>query len=326
MNRLGLKIACLVASVVIWMQVASHSIVEQNVSLPLVVTGLGENLTVEGSDLPTEVTVRLEGSKLRLLRHNFFNQIVGEVRVNLWDREAGPEFSYEVASSDIYSDLKVLGVHPPVRLRIHVDRQQFKLLPVVQQNTTQLREGFDFLEAPKLLPDSVLVSGPGRFFLTHPGVKAEPIDFSKLKESQRLPVRLVQPGEFLHLATRQVSLDCLIAPIEDRTLANIPVVPLVDAGRPPVGVSPPVVDVMVRGVADSVQALTANRFLVTVPVGNLDEGIYELKGQVDKPDWLEVIGLDPPIFQVIVGSPSVSLDSLYQSLDLQSIESGDVNE
>ena len=207
-----------------------------------------------------------------------------------------------------------------------MDRQEFKLLPVVQKNTTTLRDGYDFLQAPKLLPDSVLVSGPSRFFLTHPVVEAEPVDFSKLKESERLTVRLIQPGGFLHLATRQVSLDCMVAPLEDRTLANIPVIPLVDVGRPPVGVSPPVVDVMVRGVADSVRALTAHRFLVTVPVGDLDEGIYELKGQVDKPDWLEVVGLDPPSFQVIVGSPTVSMDSLYQAVDALTVEGGAQNE
>ena len=80
-------------------------------------------------------------------------------------------------------------------------------------------------------------------------------------------------------------------------------------------VSPPVVDVMVRGVADSVRALNANRFLVTVPVGDLEEGIYQLQGQVDNPAWLEVIGLDPSEFQVIVGHPSVSMDSLYETGD-----------
>jgi len=310
MNRLGLKIACLVASVIIWVQVASHSPVEQNTRLPLVVTGLGENLTIEGCNLPAEISVRLEGSKLRLLTHNFFNRYVGEVRVNLWDRQPGPEFSYEVVPSDIYSDLKVMGVHPPVRLRLQVDRQEFKLLPIVQENTTTLRDGLAFLQPPSLLPDSVLVSGPSRFFQEHPTVQAEAFDLSKLKESERVAVRLTQPGEFLHLAISQVSLDCLIAAIEDRTLSNIPVVPLVDTGMPPVGISPPVVDVMVRGVADSLRALTANRLLVTVPVGNLEEGIYQLSGQVDKPDWLEVIGLTPAPFQVIVGSPATAVDSL----------------
>jgi len=63
-------------------------------------------------------------------------------------------------------------------------------------------------------------------------------------------------------------------------------------------------------VRDSVLALDSQRFLVTVPVGNLAEGVYQLPGQIDHPPWLEIVGLDPPEFQVIVGHPSVSLDSL----------------
>jgi YbbR domain-containing protein len=314
MNRIGLKIICLVVSVVIWIQVASHSTVEQNATLPLIVTGLDvDTLTLEGSVLPKDVSVRLSGSKLSLVLHNIFNRYVGEVRVSLWDLGPGPEFSYEVAASDVYSDLKVVSVQSPLRLRLQIDRREFKLLPVRQRTIGKLRPGLAFLEPPQLKPDSVLVSGPGRFFVEGLSVEAQPLDLSKLKESARLTVRLTPPGKFLHLATSQIALDCLVAEIEDRTLANIPVIPLVDTGRPPVGLSPPVVDVMVRGVADSVRALTANRFLVTVPVGNLEEGIYYLPGQVDNPDWLEVIGLDPPEFQVIVGSPSVSLDSLYDA-------------
>ncbi len=313
MNRLGLKIICLVASVIIWIQVAAHSTVEQNTTLPLVVTGLGENLTLEGSVLPRDVSVRLQGGKLRLVLHNLFNRYLGEVRVSLWDRGPGSEFSYEIMVADVFSDMKVVSVQPPVRLRLQIDTQDFKLLPVRQKLLGSLRPGIAFLEPPQVKPDSVLVSGPGRLFVDGLQVEAESVELSKLKESQRVNLRLFPPGEFLHLATTHVGIDFQIAPLEDRTLANIPVIPLVDSGSPQVGISPPVVDVMVRGVADSVRALTANRFLVTVPVGNLAEGVYYLEGQVEKPNWLEVIGLDPPGFQVIVGFPSVSLDSLFES-------------
>ena len=94
-------------------------------------------------------------------------------------------------------------------------------------------------------------------------------------------------------------------------MANIPVIPLVDAGQPEVGVSPPVVDVMVRGVADSVRALQGDRVLVTVPVGHLGHGVHMVAGQVDAPPWLTVIGLDPAEFQVVVGQVEpIKADSL----------------
>ncbi len=312
MNRLELKIGCLVVSILIWIQVASHATVEQSTKLPLKVVGLGEELTLEGSVIPEEVEVRLEGSKLSLVMHNLFQRYIGEVRLNLWDRGPGPEFTYELSRDDVYTDLRVVDIHPADVRGLRIDRMVYHMLPVRQQNTGTLRAGLAFLEPATLKPDSVLVSGPSRFFREHATVVADPVDFSKIKESQRLPVKLQSPNRHLKLATSQVSLDLRVAALEERTLPNVPVVALVDAGRPQVGVSPPLVDVMVRGVRDSVLALDSRRFLVTVSVGSLAEGIYQLPGQIDHPPWLDIVGLDPPEFQVIVGHPSVSLDSLLR--------------
>lgn len=312
MNRLGLKIGCLLASVFIWIQVASHATVEQSARLPLVVVGLGEDLTLAGSVLPDEVDVRLEGSKLALVLHDLFNRYIGEVRVNLWDRGPGPEFTYEISRSDVYSDLRVVDIQSAEIRGLRIDRLEYHLLPVRQVNTGKLREGLAFLEPPVLQPDSVLVSGPGRFFTEHTGVKAEPVDLARIKESRRIPVKLVSPSEYLELANRQVNLVVQVGPLEETTLANVPVVALVDAGRPAVAISPPLVDVMVRGVRDSVLGLQSHRFLVTVPVGDLPEGNYQLEGQIDHPPWLEIVGMDPPDFQVIVGHPSVPLDSVLR--------------
>ena len=296
MNRLGLKIGCLVASVLIWIQVASHATVEQNANLPLKVVGLGEELTLEGSVIPDEVEVRLEGSKLSLVLHNIFHRYIGEVRLNLWDRGPGPEFTYELSRADVYTDLRVIAINPADVRGVRIDRMVYRKLPVRQKNVGRLRAGLAFLEPPTLKPDSVLVSGPSRFFKEHTAVVAESVDFARIKDSQRLPVKLQSPSEHLELANPQVNLVLRVGAVEERTLANVPVVALVD--------------VMVRGVRDSVLALDSQRFLVTVPVGNLAEGVYQLPGQIDHPPWLEIVGLDPPEFQVIVGHPSVSLDSL----------------
>jgi len=123
-----------------------------------------------------------------------------------------------------------------------------------------------------------------------------------VSENSDVKVDLVAPNQSLVLARKTAQVSLRVAQLEDRTLANIPVIPLVDAGQPDVGISPPLADVMVRGVADSVRALTRSRFSITVPVGDLAEGVYFLPGQVDYPAWLTLIGLDPPEFQVIVGN------------------------
>jgi len=309
MNRIGLKIACLVASIVIWVQVAATSVVELNSDLPLIVSGLEQNLTVEGSVLPEKVSVRLQGSKLQLMLHKYFNRYLGEVRVNLADQPAGPTFSYEIDRSDVFTDLTVVSVLPPVRLRLQVDEVHSEKLAVRLETDGVLPAGVGFLVEPKVLPDSIFVTGPRRFFQGISTVPTLRVNLGSLEESDDFPLALAAPGEYLHLERSEVSASFRVAPLEERTLANIPVIPLVDAGRPEVGVSPPVVDVMVRGVADSVQALDRKRFLVTVPVGDLPEGVYVLSGQVEYPPWLTLIGLTPAEFQVIVGNPPAEPDS-----------------
>lgn len=304
MNRIGLKLLCLAAAIIIWGFVASTSVVEQTANLPLRLTGLADGLTVEGSDLPQKVAVQVEGKKLQLLAHKYFNRYLGEVRVNLTDQEPGPAFSYEIDRADVFTELIVVNIFPRVRLRLHVDTYQSQYLPVSLKTDGTLPAGLALLEPPYVSPDSVMVSGPSRFFAPGYSVPTLRVNLDKMKESQVFPLSLSSPQEFLHLARTEVSATFKVARLEDRTLANIPVIPLVDAGRPEVGISPPVVDVMVRGVADSIRALDSNRLLVTVPVGSLEEGVYRLPGQVQYPPWLTLIGMTPSEFQVVVGNPN----------------------
>lgn len=306
MNRLGLKIGCLVASIVIWVQVAATSTIERSTVLPLRVVGLSSGLTLQGSDIPPVVDVTLRLSKLQLLTHNYFNRYVGEVRINLADQQPGPAFSYELSESDVFSDQTVTGVAG--RVRLHVDSLRTRIVPVEIVTEGSLPPDRAFIEPLQVIPDSVAVSGAARFFPDDPVVRTQPIALQDFAGSGELDVSLVAPHRELKLEVQNVRAMARVGILEDRTLANIPVIPLVDAGLPEVGVSPPVADVMVRGVVDSVRALTESRFTITVPVGDRPEGVYQLAGQVAHPDWLTYVRLNPPVFQVIVGSPAVPPD------------------
>ncbi len=317
MNRIGLKISCFVVSILIWVQVASTSTAEQTINLPLRLTGISEGLTAAGSEIPTQVKVRVQGSKLELLVHNYFNRYIGELRVDISDRTSGPTFSYEISPNDVFTDLVVVGVQPPVRLRLKLDRQLERMLPVRLVTTGQLPTGIDFLAAATMRPDSVLVIGPERFFPASGELLTEPIDLARLQSSGEVSVALALPHEHLNLEATDALANFQVAQVQERTLANIPVIPLVDAGQLEVGVSPPVVDVMVRGVADSVRALKGDRILVTVPVGHLAQGVHMVAGEVSLPPWLTLIGLDPSEFQVVVGhlgsAETDSVDSVTEN-------------
>ncbi len=307
MNRLGLKISCLVASTLIWVQVAATTDVEQAARLPLRVVGLADGLTIAGSDVPSTVSVRLRGSKLRLLTNRFFSRYVGEVRLNLAERGPGPAFSYQLADNDVVSELAVVRFQRDERIRLRIDEVVSRRLPVAVMLGGELPKGTAFLSEPRADPDSATVNGPSRFVPDAGAVATEPLALDRLQpgRTDNLSLRLRAPHDYVMVAPSQVKIHCAVATVEERTLANVPVIPLVDAGQPDVGVSPPVADVMVRGVADSVRALTEARLSVTVAVGDRPEGLYVLPGQVDCPPWLTLLGLSPSDFHVIVGNPPV---------------------
>jgi len=317
MNRLSLKISCFVVSVVIWMQVASTAEVEQTTSLPLRVWGLATGLTTEGSGIPNRIDVRLSGSKLSLLTHKYFNRYIGEVHVNLAEHGPGPVFFYQPGIRDVVTELRDPAIDPPVSFEVRVDTVVTRVVSVALAVKGDLPEDMGFVTMPTVEPDSVPVTGPSRFFPDEFAVRTEQVDLEKQSASGRLAVRLMSPHEFLDLALDEVDVVFRVGALEERTLANVPVVPLVDAGRPVVGVSPPVADVMVRGVADSIARLTADRLLVTVPVGDLPEGVYSMPGQVDYPSWMTLIGIAPREFQVIVGNPPLMTDPTGQDPDAE---------
>jgi YbbR domain-containing protein len=303
MNRLGLKISCILVSILIWIQVASTADIEQTTDLPLRVAGLAEGLTVAGSDnLPPKVRVRVTGSKFQLLTHQYFNRYIGEVRVNL----AGfrdTTIAYRLDRSHIITDMKDADIHGSRILTLTIDQEKTRPVPVSLDREGFLAPGLVFVIPPRTDPDSVVVTGPSRYFSDDLMVLTESVNLGRISGDVQRTLNLLEPGEHLELAQDKVGIHFRVGKLETRTMANIPVIGLVDAGRPEVGISPPVADVVVKGFADSLRVLTEDRISVIVTVGNRTEGIYFLEGEVVHLDWPTSIELIPAQFQVIVGNP-----------------------
>jgi YbbR domain-containing protein len=304
MNRLGLKISCLLVAMLIWFQVAGNSDLEQTVSLPIEVTGLADGLTTLGSEnLPARVRVRLTGSKRDLLAHQFFNKDIGQVTVNLAGL-SDTTLSYRLSRADIRTKMvnpEIVGVR---NITITTDHQVSRMIPVSLVTEGDLPAGLDFVTRPVPEPDSVEVAGPSRFFNDELTIQTETLELDRVSENSSVAADLLSLGEFLKPARGEVQVAFRVGRLERRVLANIPVVALVDAGRPEVGVSPPVADVTVEGFADSLRILTRDRISVVVSADTLDVGLHRRKGQVVAPDWVTFSEMNPSEFQVIVGNPA----------------------
>lgn len=302
MSRLGLKLGCLAVAIVIWIQMASTATVEQVTRLPLRVEGLEEGSTIAGSQLPGDVQVRLRGSKFRLLAHRWLQRPAGEVLVDLSERPAGRPFTVTLTPADVLSDLAVTEIIEPQRLAIRIDGQVERNLPVTLSTIGSLPAGYGYLVPPRAEPESVLVSGPARYFPERAQVRTAPLELTRLEGSGRRTLRLLPPESHLRMSVHEVQVVYGVGVLAERTVADVPVRAIgVEPGLE-AGLSPLLVDVMVRGVADSLLLLAPNRLGVTVAVDGLAPGLHLLPAEVTAPSWVTVIGLAPAQFQVVVGT------------------------
>lgn len=304
MNRIGVKLVCLAASIVIWIQVASTTTTEATLKLPLEIVNLPAGTTLAGSRrLPASVGVRLRGSKLRLLAHSIFKREAGRVLIDLDGFEPGAQIVLNVVPEYVRTDLVAEVIVPSETLNMRLDRVLTRVVPVVIPTTGSLPADRQ-LQAPlTAVPDSVRVTGPERFVVRIDSLRTAPLDLSQLPESPQLRRDVIVPLEYLEVDPRQVEVRASVARVDSRILPNVVVVPLVDAGQSEVWVSPPIADLLVRGPADSIRALVPARVALTVPAGDLRPGNHRVRAQATVPDWVTYVEIDPEFFTVVVGSP-----------------------
>lgn len=298
MNRFALPLFCLLVSIVIWIQVASTTILIETVALPLRTTGLAPGLTVAGSELPATVTARLQGSKLQLLSHRLFHRPFGSVTLDLSREQAGAKVELDITPADVRSDFSVVAVTPPISLRLTVDRLQTRRLPVTVAVTGEPPPDRALLRPPRAEPESVAVAGPARLLRGCAAVLTEPVDLGRLRAGGEQTRRLVPPREGLAPTVPEVRVVVALAARERRTLANVRVVARGGSPREALAVVPLLATLVVSGPADSLRELDPARVWVEVDAAGLAGGARELRGQAVLPRWCRLESLAPDRFLV----------------------------
>jgi hypothetical protein len=300
-KNLFLKIACVLVALVTWLLVAATTMVEEDLRLPMVVVGLGEGMTVEGSTLPDMAAVRLRASKLSVMAHRYLGVSLGQVQLNLTDAVPGAPRLFELKEADVRTEAEVVSLLPPVRLPLRLDWLDTRRLPVRVPLQGQLPADHMLGGPVTVLPDSVDVTGPRRFFAGLDSLVTEPVDLASLQQSLVKDLPLVRPPAPLEAKATSVAVTVPVVELAERILANIPVIALAESHLGETGVSPPVCDVLVRGPADSVTALSPARLTVTVALAGLGPGVHQVPGFAQHPDWVTSVQLEPALFMVIIG-------------------------
>jgi len=301
-NRHVLKILCVFAATLIWMQVASSRQMEREVTLPLVLDGVPEGATLDGNVWPEAVKVRAQGTKLQFFRQRYLGRAPGEVRVDLQDVNVGGLWQRDLTANDVRSSLSNVEVLQPTRLLLYVDAVDSVAVPVRPALSGEVPEGKLLLGRVRAEPAVVTVSGPRRLMQLPDSLDTEPLDLRRARRGQPVERRVRAPGEHLRLVPEFVALQADVVEAERRTLEHVPVVPLLDADQPSADAFPPVVSVTVEGPRDQVASLSLADVSVTVALTGLRPGSHTLPPAVLLPGECRLVGVAPEQVLVVLGA------------------------
>jgi YbbR domain-containing protein len=292
----------MLTALVIWIQVASSSLLTRDVDLPLELHGLADDATLSGNDWPDVVRVRATGSKWHFFQNQFLGRSLGKVTVDLSDVAADVLWQRDVTVNDVDSPLADVSIQPPVRLTLQLDRIATRKAAVAVAFVGVLPEHRILMGEVTSQPDSVLVSGPSRVLEgMGDAVASEPVDLSRIRGRQTVERALVSPGEDVVLDPAEVSLTFSVLEAGTRVYENVPIVPLVDVDQSGADVFPPVASVEVRGPAEELARMPMSAINLTVALTGLAAGTHTLAPDVLLPERFELMSLEPAQVLVVIG-------------------------
>ena len=303
-NKHILKLACLLVSILIWIQVASTDMHEREVDLPLRFDGLPEGLTLDGNTWPETVRVRGRGSKWRFFLSRYFGNEPGEVVVDLSAVEPDVRYVKELTAGDVHTSLTEISVLDPGPMELDVDHLDSLVVNVDVVTRGALPEGLMLLTPPRARPETVTLYGPSRFLEDGVQVCTEPVEMSRVQGTGPLARALIVPYPHLEPSLESVQVMLEAVPVGRRVFEHIPLVPLLDSGQLHVEVFPPVASVEIEGPAEELAELSASAIGLTVSSSGLEPGAHTVVPSIMLPEHCGLVSLEPEEYMLVVGSGS----------------------
>ena len=297
-HNLGIKSLCLLIALLLWLQAAATTDVEEILRLPVRVTGLTDSLTVIGSQLPGTISVRVRGNRLQLLSADFFENRRGRVDLDLTGQGPG-HHRYDVSVLDVQAPGTPLDIVPGVSLDIHVERLVTKEVPVELTTGGLLPDGFVFVTELEITPITAQLTGPQSLVEGVAAISTTEFPLGGRRESFSELVPLDSPGEELGLRPIEVEISGGIEPVEERMFDGVPLTVLREDDRVRIELVPPQARVIVTGPRSFLENLRAEEIsaVVTIPEGV--EGVTEVEAEPVVPDGVLSARVEPATFQVL---------------------------
>lgn len=294
LRHIGLKVISIALAGLLWLVVAGEQIVERALRIPLEFTNLPAHLEIVGTPANV-VDVRVRGSSGALSRIGS-----GELVAVLDLGAARPGARlFQLTGSDVRAPFGVEVVQvTPSTLSMTFEPSASKQVPVVPQVDGEPAAGYE-VGTVSANPATVEVVGPQSAVKGLTEATTEPISVAGATSpvSEVVTIGVADPSVRVQTSeTAQVTASIRPAAVE-WALAAIPVAVL--NGDESVMVTPGEVTIRVRGPRDAM-ASGASEFEVSIDVGGLGPGRYELPVRVRPPARIGVMGVEPEAVQVVI--------------------------
>ncbi|MFH5831290.1 YbbR-like domain-containing protein [Halalkalibaculum sp. DA3122] len=204
-EKIVVFIISLILALCLWFLVNLSRAYVLNVNLPIELGNIPDDRAL-AEDLPDFATVSVQGEGWKLL--NLYNnppQIFVDVtsgEVNLYDQVQ--------QQMNAIPDIDVQKVQPLV-LSLNLEEKASKKVPVRPRVSVQFERQYDFIEQPRLSPDSITISGASSIVNEIEAWETDSVHLEGIRSDISRPISLKKPSKLLSISADAVQYSAGVA-------------------------------------------------------------------------------------------------------------------
>jgi YbbR domain-containing protein len=207
-KNIWLKLASFILAIVLWFFVILSGRSGIFMDIPIMYINVPQGFEVV--DFPKTVSVNIEGQErlLKNLKQNEINAVI-----DLSDAKAGKSF-YSLAHENIKrpKTLEVTGIEPQT-ISLTIEKLLKKTVSVQPAVVGVPQHGFVIIEI-KVVPEEIVIEGPGNIISKIDNVKTEPIDITGLKNSLQYKAKINMTNSVIRLTEQKVDVNIIVKRIK----------------------------------------------------------------------------------------------------------------
>jgi len=298
----SLKLLALLCGCLVWFAVVSREETRTEIELPVKVLNLQENMALVHPP-PQTMAVQLEGKAISLIHLKLNRSASLEI-----DLKGMPLGKNRISSDQIrfispgMPEVKMLRVRQTNQLNIELDARIELKVPVQPKLDIQAAPGYTLLGKPKIIPDSVLISGARSAVAQVNYIPTKTVSMTNLKWSNSLPISLDLSSihSIVDIADTTLFVQIKIEPLDHKIFSGIPVRLIGSFDRSVFSLSPSKADIEVSGGKELISSIDPQDINLYIEFSRFSiENTDELKPTVHIPYPISNWQVVPEKFRLI---------------------------